>query len=136
MKFFKKLTKEEKAIIFHMQSNESKFATTDSYFVHLWQGAGLDEKSAKIALGKLIERKLITTKPNKMPKEENCKIFGELYRLTFEGLLYKFTNRWTILTAIGITITTISAAIVMWITVYPILCDFTNLELLFCDEKS
>jgi len=119
VRFFNKLSKEEKSILLYLQNYVRQFPNTPTNeFNYIWQGAGLDKIDAKNALKKLVEKKLITKKPSDKKTEEQRELFGNVYRITPSGFLYKFTSRWSILTAIGMTITTISAIIVTTIALY------------------
>ena len=127
MRIIKKLSNEEKAILLYLQNYERQFPTTpNNEFNYIWQGAGLEKEDAKVPLKKLVDKKLITEKPSDKNTEEQRKLYGNIYRLTPKGLLYKFTSRWAILTSIGIAITTISAIIITIVTLFPYIQDFLN----------
>ena len=44
-------------------------------------------------------------------------IFGDFYKLTTAGLLYKFTSVWAIITSVGIVATAIATIIIMVVVI-------------------
>ena len=113
------LSEDEKAVLLYQQNYEKQYPSTPHNVLNfIWQGTSLEKHDAKIALKKLIIKKMITEKPNPKKTEGLGESFDYIYKLTLKGYLYQFTNRWLILTAIGITITTFSVLITTFFTVY------------------
>ena len=112
------LTNNEKGLLIYLQKNAKAYASTPTQeFNYLWQGAGLTKIDAQIALDKLVKKKMMTVTPSNKKTAEQRELFGNIYRLTPKGSLYKFSSRWSILTSIGITITTIASVIAATFTI-------------------
>ena len=102
------LSSHAKAILRYMQSHDERFNTQKHYFTHIRQGIRLNKEEVKIALKKLIDKKLVLEIANKMPDQKARETFGNEYALTHKGILYKFTSRWTIISSFGVIAATIS----------------------------
>ncbi len=106
------LSKNEKALMIYLQSNQKQYASTPSQeFNYLWQGANLTKEEAKIALAKLVKKELITEEPSNRETEEQRKLYGNIYRLTPKGSLFEFTSKREIFMGVGIGITTVLTTI-------------------------
>ena len=117
------ISKDEKAVLINLKEHQNVFPLTpDNYFIHIWNGSGMGKKETKIALIKLESKGLVTMKPNNNTTEPP-EIFGNLYKLTESGSLYKTKSGRGAVIGVFLTVITITVMAITVDVIYPHLFD-------------
>lgn len=102
------LKRKEKAFLLYLQ-NHDKISQTTLYPVQIANGLRIDYKEGLEIIDKLEAKKLLEKVPLKKEMRWNDGLVEKFeVKITFEGLLYQFPNKWTIIGSIGAILATIS----------------------------
>ncbi len=108
MKWYQRLNKSEKGILLHMQ-NHDKIVQGSLYPIQLLNGIGMDYKKGLEIIDSLDKKKLLEKVPlKKEMKWKDGRVEKFEVKITFEGLIHEFTNKWTIIGSVGAIAATIS----------------------------